>query len=185
MFQLKRFLQDLRFSKETNVYLLNNLAEMHNTINLAFLDLLVNKRKRKGIYVTLNKPYPALVVDLKRRKVDLDKLSIIDCISGKKMPPTKNCVFVQNPASIFELSHQISEIKKRGDYSFLFIDSAINLFWNNPEKQIINFIKFHTLKTVHLEMYIIISSIDHRKTKKIFTLLEKEFEHVKIIDSTK
>lgn len=99
--------------------------------------------------------------------------------------PTKNCIFVQNPASIFELSHQISEIKKTGDYSFLFIDSAINLFWNNPEKEIINFIKFHTLKTVHLQMYMIISSIDHRKTKKIFTLLEKEMEHVKIIDSTK
>ena len=189
MFKLTKLIKSLKFSRNIRVYLLDNLAEMNNTINLAFLEILVNKLKLRGIYITLNKPYTALIVDLKRRKIDREKIFIIDCITGKlsnALKKKKNCIFVQNPESLFELSHIMSEIKKTGKYKFVFIDSAITLFLKAPEKEVINFIKFHAYKTTHhLDDYMIVSSIDHAKTKNLFRILSKEFRDVKLIESKK
>lgn len=184
MFQLTKFLKKLTFSKRTRVYFLKNIAEMHNTINLAFLQLLTNKLKLRGIYITLNKPQPALLVDLKRRNIDLKKIYVIDCISGKQKKNTENCVFVKNPASLFELSHQLSEIKKTGKYQFVFIDSITTLLMHYPEQEVINFLRFHINKTTrHLNDYLIFSTRYHPKTNKLFNTLKKEFKEAKIIES--
>ena len=88
--------------------------ENYSDVTTAILDYLINERKMSGIYFTINKPYETLVNTLKNNNIDAKKLFFIDAISGivGKKSSAANCVIVQNPCALTELSIQITDIPK-------------------------------------------------------------------------
>ena len=66
----------------------------------------VDKVSGKICYVTLNKPYKALIQDLKNNSMNPDKYFFIDALTATVTTPeaSPNCEFVQSPSALTEIS---------------------------------------------------------------------------------
>ncbi len=101
----------------------------------SLLEILLNERKRQCLYITANKPFSKILLELKARKVDTAKLRFIDCVS-RHAAQHEATVFVAPLAA--ELSEKIaSELGKK---QVVFIDSLSSLLLYNDEKTLQQFV---------------------------------------------
>jgi KaiC/GvpD/RAD55 family RecA-like ATPase len=95
-------------------------------------------KNRRGIYVTVNRPYDTVVADLKKAKVDAGQMFFIDAITkmvGGQSGHVDNATFIGSPQLLTELSIAIDkaiEALPKGK-RFLYFDSINGLMmYNNP-----------------------------------------------------
>jgi KaiC/GvpD/RAD55 family RecA-like ATPase len=80
-------------------------------------------------YVTLNKTYSVLQEDFEKNGIDMSNIIIIDAISKTVKPAqeiVKNCVFVESPGALTELSIAIKKLLDY-DFEYLIFDSLSSL----------------------------------------------------------
>ncbi len=120
--------------------------------NLKILDILTNKFKEKGIYVTVNRPFESLNEVLKKNKINTKNIFFIDAITltisgeAKEVP---NCLFINSPNSLTELGIALGEAfnsMKQKEDRFIFFDSLSTLLIYNQSKSVSKFAHFLTGK---------------------------------------
>lgn len=78
-------------------------------------------------------PCEAIVEELKKNKIDLDKLFLINACSPRG-PHLKNCTHIGSPQSLTELSITLNLAMETKQFDFVLIEAASTLLVYNPEK---------------------------------------------------
>lgn len=149
-------------------------SDKYENVKMDILKYLTNKKRQSGSYVAINKPYQATVDDLKQNKVNTDKLYFIDCITkkfGGKGQNTKNCVFIDSPGDLTEISLELHQSMQNQERKFLFVDSLSTLaVYNNPE-MILKFIHYLTGKIRIWGLSGVLIALNEETDKKIIAEL--------------
>lgn len=102
-------------------------------------------RGKKGVYVTISRPYRYLSKEMQKRKIKTDDIIFIDCISSMAGEHgSANCVLVENPAALEEISMHVSSSLSRieSDEKFLIMDSLSTLLIYNSLNSVKEFSMF-------------------------------------------
>ena len=137
-------------------------SEQYENVNLALLKILVNKMGYKGGYISVNRPYQNLTILLNNNKINPKSLFFIDCVSRqvKEQDDVKNCVFIDAPTNLTEISIAADNVLRDKGKRFIFIDSLDTLtLYNNAETVIrfahnlINKMRMHNTSGVILSLH--------------------------------
>ena len=168
--------------EDGSVVLILTSAEKYMENIISVLKTLVNKKKYPCIYVTINKPYQVLLNVLKKSEIDTDKIFFIDLISKMTRIETagaKDCLFINSPDSLTELSIAITESARNlpGKNKFIFLDSLSTMLIYNQTGTVTKFAHFliGKMKTEAIEMVIISleKEMDPKLVSQISTLVDK------------
>ena len=173
---------DMESVEPGDVVLVLTNAEKYLSTTIEILKDLIIEKKYPCIYVTINKPYGALLNTLKKHKINTGKIFFIDLIS--KMTKTavdgaKDCLFIGSPESLTELSIAISESIKNvpENNKFIFLDSLSTLLIYNQTGTVTKFAHFLTgkMKAEGVETIIISleKEMDEKLVSQISTFVDK------------
>ncbi len=161
---------ELKDLPEDFIITLVTSTENYSSVNIAIPYYLINKRGMNGLYVTMNKPYESLANILKNNNVDTKKLFFIDAISGvirKKERENENCLILQNPSALMELSIGISKACESKKLKFVIIDSLSTMLVYNKENSTVKFIHYLSAQLRKYKLAGIILSLEEDIEKKI------------------
>jgi len=134
---------------ENKIILLIVDPEHYSETNIDILSYLV-KKGLYGIYVTVNKPYTALVELLNKEKIKTENLFFIDLITkefNRHITDTQGCIYLDSPHCLTDLAitlrHAVETVKKE---KFIFLDSLSTLLIYNKIETISRFAHFLTGK---------------------------------------
>jgi len=143
-------------------------AETYIILYFKILKLLLNELKYSGIVVSINKPGPILLDQMKEKGIDPKELSIIDCISEITGVEKKKdgIVYVSSPSNLTELSIEIKKVLDRAKKkrSFVMIDSLASLLIHNSSGSVLRFLNFLTTRMKSM------------KVGGVFIVVEEEFD---------
>lgn len=116
------------------------------------LNIIKETAKDYLCYVSLNKTFHALDETLKKKKIPLKNIKIIDAITRliKDADNTKDCTYIASPEALTDLSITITTHLKY-PFDYLVVDSLTNLFTYHDINTIKRFVKnliakIHTTK---------------------------------------
>lgn len=146
---------------------LNSKNYLNGTIKV--LKKLATK-KMNGIYVTANKPYSALIKQLKKSKVDTDKIYFIDLVTEKEVKDADNCTFLKSPQALTELGIVISQAIKYlpNKNKFLFFDSLSTLLIYNEAKVVSKFSLFLINKMNNEQIKGVLITVDSKSNNDLY-----------------
>ena len=126
-------------------------SDSYEEANIHLLSFLVNKKKAKGSYVAVSKPYNHTVSLLKSKDINIGNIHFIDCLTkslGSKDIKAKNCVFIESPAHLTELGIALHDyFTSSGEKNrFLYIDSISSLLIHNSIDAVLKFVHYVTGK---------------------------------------
>lgn len=133
-----KILEKLSSLPDDSVVLTLLPREHHEELHMELIEYMVNKKKAKGVYVTLNRPYHNLVKALQNRKMNYKNLLFLDCITKKKSE-ADNCIFLRNPRSLTNIGMTLVPVYKNKDLSFIFFDSIDALSLYHDPKIVLRF----------------------------------------------
>jgi archaellum biogenesis ATPase FlaH len=110
----------------------------YEELNMHMINLLTNKRKAKGGYITANRPYSNIIELMKKNDIDHNNLFFIDCVTEKD-ESADNCVFLKSSESLTNIGIALDPIYKSDTHSFIVLDSLDALSIYNKKKDIIRF----------------------------------------------
>lgn len=115
--------------------------------NIELVKILKHENKLPGVYITGNVPYKNLKDHFDSHKVNLKDLMFIDMVtnmSGEEAQKEENCVFVDSPDSLTELSVTLDKAMDdiKGKEKFLILDSVSTLLIYNKDKVVEKFTHF-------------------------------------------
>ncbi len=147
MFDLEKELKEL---PQNSIALILVSTDAYAQTNIRILDIFVNKRKMPGIYITVNKPYKTIVPYLEQKGINTKKLFFIDLITSEISEATEkidNCLFMESPKSLTDLSIALSEaVKSMPGDKFIFLDTLSTLLVYNQLTTVTKFAHFLTSK---------------------------------------
>lgn len=119
----------------------------HTQVISETLKKLVNERKEGGVYICISKPHKHAIALMEKNGIPTKDIKFIDCISrvsGKAVEKDENVVYVENPASLEEISMYSDKLMKEiaSEKKFLFIDSLSSLLIYNEARAIEELIHF-------------------------------------------
>ena len=152
-------------------------SENYEDINLKILDYFINKKKEKGSYITVNRPYENIVQVFREKNINVDNLYFIDCITkrlGGKPGFARNVVFIDSPENLTDLSLRLHQaVATNKERTFVFMDSLSTLsIYNNPEVML-KFIHYLTGKMRLWKLNGIIISLHEETDKRIIAELSQ------------
>ena len=126
-------------------------SEHYEEANMHLLSYLINRKKSVGGYVAVSKPYNYTLKLLKSNNIQTENIFFIDCITkglGGEVLRTNNCVFVESPSHLTDLSVALHEFFKSegAPNRFLYIDSISSLMIHNKPETVMRFIHYITGK---------------------------------------
>ncbi len=119
---------------------------------VSVLDDAVNSKKQSVIFITVNKPYRVVVNNLIDKKIPIENVYFIDCISKKivqEAESAKNCIFADSPNSLTEIIIILNQLLKRLEAKkiIIILDSVNTLLLYNEKKPVLQFTHFLVNKT--------------------------------------
>jgi len=117
--------------------------------NVALLKRLLGRSKvAQGSYITINRPYKALVELFRREKINPEAVNFIDCVTEELHEKKEglNCYFIDSPASLTEIGIALDPLFKRENHEFVILDSLDMLSAYNDREKILRFVHFLTNK---------------------------------------
>lgn len=153
-------------------------SDRYEEANMRLLSFLVNKKKSKGSYVAVSKPYNHTVSLLKRKDINTDNIHFIDCLTkslGSKVTKTKSCVFIESPAHLTELGIALHDyFTSSGEKNrFLYIDSISSLLIHNSIDTVLKFVHYVTGKMRVFGFNGMLLSLHEEKDKKLVSHLSQ------------
>ena len=132
---------------------------------------LINKKYKRGIYITINQPYASLINLLKRNKVKYDDIFFIDLITASvtsKPKKTKNCLFVDSATSLTELGISVEQLLATIDgKKFLIVDNLGAFLIYNDEEVFLEFSHFLISKLRLYNVTAILMTVDEEDSNKL------------------
>ena len=127
------------------IVLIITSGERYLEAEQALLRILINKRRMNGIYITFNRPYKSLRLELESLGINYSRLFFLDTVTevtGVKEERDKNCYFVSSPKNLNELSILLEQAlnKVPKENRFVFIDSISTMLIYNDDDAVIKFI---------------------------------------------
>ena len=107
------------------------------------------QRWKKICWVSLTRPSSILIEAVRHRRIDIDKIRIIDAVSRVAEPASKmeGVIFVSGPGAITELGLRIGEILKTEEPDFLLFDSVSVLTIYVQELEVLKFVHMLVSRT--------------------------------------
>jgi KaiC/GvpD/RAD55 family RecA-like ATPase len=168
----------LEEQKRSSIILFITSSKKYVEANLRILDYLVNKRGLQGIYITVNRPYRSIKALFEENNISPESMFIIDIITkavGGKEEDASNCIFLDSPANLTDLTialHQAVELF--GDKEkFIFLDSLSTLLIYNKVSTISKFAHFLTGKIRLWKCYGVIISIERETDVELISQLNQ------------
>ena len=124
--------------------ILDTSAENYSDAVMGAVTFMLEKGQ-KGIYVTSSRPYRFISNEMKRISINTDNILFLDCISCMAGEHGDgNCTYVENPASLEEISMHIGSLLGRieSDEKFLIMDSISTLLIYNSLNSVKEFSLF-------------------------------------------
>ncbi|OGM02767.1 hypothetical protein A3K72_00185 [Candidatus Woesearchaeota archaeon RBG_13_36_6] len=90
----------------------------------------VEKASDKVCYVTINRPYNNILLQLKNNKVNLGKFFFVDAITSTVQTPeqVENCIFVASPDALTDLSLAFSQALGKCDIALFDTMSTLVIY---------------------------------------------------------
>jgi hypothetical protein len=118
------------------IILLETKAEKSFETGLTATQILT-KHDYQGIIISASRPYKNLVTIYTQKKISLNKLVIIDCISKSQDAdiPAENAIFLENVSALTNISISVNElINQIQGKKFVLLDSiSTMLIYNHPQ----------------------------------------------------
>lgn len=166
---LKRELQSL---PQHYIVMLVTDSSQYQDANLASLRYLLELEDAAGIYVTFNRPYENLTLNLANEKIDLERLYFLDLITnttGKRGERTENCIFLPSPKNLTELSIALTQLIERMEQKnrFIFMDSLSTMLIYNSAGTVAQFTHFLVSKMRLWKVGMILVSLEKETDQKL------------------
>lgn len=150
----------------------------YDKANLNLLHYLVAKKKARGIYLSINKPYTSLVNILKKNRIDTDKMFFIDCITrsaGGEAERKDNCLFISSPTNLTDLGIALDDaIESLGNVEkFVFLDSISTLLIYHDAETVLHFSHFLTARARLKNFYGIFITVESEADAKLVRTLSQ------------
>lgn len=134
------------------------------------------------VYISASRPYPSLVEEFKKLKIDSNKIFFIDCSSkdssNNKNDP-KNCISLEGPSSLSSLSIAISEaLNNINGKKVLLLDSLSVLLIYHDANTIAKFSTFIVNKMRGLGIDTVILALDSDADKEVLKQVESFSDEV-------
>jgi len=113
-----------------------------NEYNEMTIDITKELAKKNICYVTLNKTFPSLTENFKKKGINTDNVVFIDAISKtiKSVPnQTDKCYYISSPNSLTELSIAVTKFLKH-NFDYLIFDSLTNLLIYSKKAPVAQFL---------------------------------------------
>jgi archaellum biogenesis ATPase FlaH len=143
--QLETILKNIKPNK---VVLFVIDPKKYHTVHLKILKGIIEEKKFSGIYITVNKPYDALIKYLKEIKIPTENIFFIDAISksvSQEIKLTENCLYIPSPSHLTDLgialTQALESMEKKED-KFLILDSISTLLIYNDFETVAKFVHF-------------------------------------------
>ncbi|MEK6885553.1 MAG: ATPase domain-containing protein [Nanoarchaeota archaeon] len=129
----KRLTKELNNAKDNFVVLTILPRDNYHELNHHMIKHMI-KSKKNGAYVAINRPYRTIIEALNKEGIDHSKLFFIDCVSTKNDSMAENCAFIKSAKSLTNIGIALEQIYKKGQHSFVLLDSidALSLY-HEPE----------------------------------------------------
>jgi len=115
-------------------------------------------------YVSLNKPFDAIIKILEKSKIDSKKFCFIDCITQtvKAAKTTDRVLFISSPRALTDLSIAMTELLKTKKIESLFFDSLSTLLVYESASAVIKF------------AHAVMAQVRVTESKGVFTVLKED-----------
>ena len=137
----------------------------------------VNVKDQGGIYITTTRPARAIKNRLSMKKIDLEDIFFVDCISysvGANIKDEDEILYVESPTQLESVMLKTYWLLKKveTDQKFVFLDSLNTLGIYNDERMLSEF--FHTFinKLRTQEVFGVILSVGEDPPKEVIKMLE-------------
>lgn len=173
---------NLIFIEDGEIVLILTSAEKYLSTTTTILKSMLNEKGYKCLYVTINRPYKVLVNILKKNGILTENIFFIDLISRltrTAVDGVSDCLFIESPDSLTELSIAISESVKNmpGDKKLMFLDSLSTLLVYNQSGTVTKFAHFlfSKMKTEGVETIILSleKEMEEKMTDQIAMFVDK------------
>ena len=153
-------------------------SDSYEDTNMDLLSFLINQKKISGGYVSVTKPSNYIISRLKNKNIDPNKLFFIDCITkglGGELPKQNNCVLIESPAHLTDLSVALHKFftSSSNENRFLCIDSLSTLCIHNRLDDVLKFIHYVTGKMRIFGFNGIMLSLHEETDKKLISELSQ------------
>jgi len=154
---------------DTSTVLISSDVEKYWKTNLAVLKYLVNQKKLKCIYITVNKPSFSLVEAFKREEIDVNNLYFVDCTTVGTEDSRK--IFVK-PESLSDISIAVSRLAENiSEKKFVYFDAISTLYIFNPSDTVEKFVHYLIPKLKADKIGLILVAVKDEIEKKSLTVL--------------
>ncbi len=172
----KRIDRELKKLPNSFVVGIATSSKSYKKTNLDVLNFLVNKQYANGGYITANMPYTHLIDMFEKNCINIEKLHFIDCITkttGAKLPKAKNCVFVNSPSHLTELSTALHGYitSSKGDDKFIHIDSLSTLRIHNRKRDVLRLVHYLSSKMKAFGLRGMVVSLNKETDKELIAEL--------------
>lgn len=162
----------------------------YSDIKRVLFEFLTSKANNYCVYVTITRPYKALIDEFGELIEDTDRIKFIDCVSKIVGISSReeNCIFIDSPTMLEKLAIEITNLLKEADENrskFLILDSLSTLMVYNDDPKIVTkffyyLINFSKTRDIH-SVYLVIEEEEVEKELKKLVNLADKIE--KIVDS--
>jgi len=172
--KLREFVKNLK-PKSIVLFLID--AKKYHQVHPKLLKIVIEEKCFAGIYITINKPYSALLKYLKENNIKTENIFFIDAISktaGETIKMTKNCLFISSPSQLTDLAIALSqalEAMKRKENKFIFLDSLSTLLIYNSFEVAAKFIHFIITRLRVFGLVGLIISVEKQVDERMLNLL--------------
>lgn len=162
---------------EGGIVAINVEAKYTLTLEVVLLELFVNRKGFKGLYLCIDRPYTYMNDLLTAKKIDTEQVRFIDAnthLSIKK-EDTEHVRFVKGPFDLTAIMHAINTESSRFEdtsKSFLLLDNIATLLLYNPADSVGKFVHMLTskLRTTGITGLFII--LENQMDKKLVDVIE-------------
>ncbi|VVC04456.1 KaiC [Candidatus Bilamarchaeum dharawalense] len=160
------FAERLAKIKDGEVVLVTVSPESYIEISHAIMKEMIKNRGKKGVYITLNRPYQQIEKELLSINIDPKKTYFIDVANRKNDFSTRHCS-IESPADLTEISIAITDALSSERYQFLYIDSVqtLSMYQNEAIAEQFLYYLSRKIRLYGITGFIVLSG--GKKTKKI------------------
>jgi len=157
-------------SRKPGIQVLLASGSKRNSCIYNFIKDLTNSHNSKGMYITLSLGHSRIIQDLKAKKIKVDNLFFIDCISKTESKEKHMCVKIDSPEFLTELSLAITHATEQDKYSFILFDGIDVLSVYNDDSTTDRFIHYIANKIRSLNLMGLLIVNGNKKSKLVDTL---------------
>lgn len=162
-------------------------AKQYAKTNEQVLQYLAKEKGKKGIYITVNRPYHSIVDSLGKVGITEASLFFIDAITKsvqQKSELTPNCLFINSPQGLTEMSIALAEglIAMKGHADFVFLDSVSTLLLYNQAGTVAKFVHFLSAKIRENKMSGVFVSLQKETDERIISQLSQFCDKVIVVE---